>query len=517
MRITNLGLQFKAVAERFPSQAALRFHKEPPVTYERLDRDANRSAHYLFNAGVRRGDVIALAGVKTPRIFGLLIGALKIGAIYTFVDPETPSERLRHILGVCTPKIFFIDESLEMTLQGADEALGGRTVPLHSEGFAADIDRQTDQEPSGTTQVIGSDPAYIMFTSGSTGIPKGAVMSHANVLNLIAWSRERFSITEEDVLTNVNPIFFDNSVFDIYSALFTGASLAPMPKGLVIDAGALVAAVDELRCSIWFSVPSLLIYLSAMKALTRDKLKSIRVFIFGGEGYPLPKLRALFDLYSQRAKLVNVYGPTECTCICSAYDISASDFQDEAKLPPIGRLIKNFDYRILDDGLRPIPAGEIGELCLLGPNVGQGYYNDPERTGKSFIHNHGLMYKTGDLFRQDPETGTLHIVGRKDNQIKHMGYRIELEEIDVALCRLSSVKQAVSFQASIKGFSKIVSVVSKREPDVSAKSIRQGLSAFLPPYMIPSVIYFEDELPKNPNGKVDRRGIMGKYSRDLQS
>jgi len=253
-----------------------------------------------------------------------------------------------------------------------------------------------------------------------------------------------------------------------------------------------------------------------MKALNPDTMKSIRRFIFGGEGYPKSKLKQLYDLYSDRAQIFNVYGPSECTCICSSYEITASDFDDLQGFPPLGRLAPNFSGLILTETGRRVPAGEIGELCLLGPNVGSGYYNDLERTGQVFVQNPEndcypeIMYKTGDLVKYNPEDGKIHIVGRRDNQIKHMGYRIELEEIETALSCVPHVSQAIAIHRQQRGLSQIVAVVASTQP-LKEGELRQNLKAFIPDYMIPSAFFFETELPKNQNGKVDRVKIAERY------
>jgi D-alanine--poly(phosphoribitol) ligase subunit 1 len=354
-----------------------------------------------------------------------------------------------------------------------------------------------------TRSVTGSNPAYIMFTSGSTGFPKGAVMTHANVLNLIAWSQKTFSITIDDILTNVNPLYFDNSVFDFYAALFTGAVLVPLSKEETSDPKLLVEKIDEGACTLWFSVPSLLIFLQTMRATDGKHLRSIRRFVFGGEGYPKAKLKQLFDTYTPASEFFNVYGPTECTCICSSYRLTNEDFDDLRGLPPLGYLADNFDYLITD-----------GELCLLGPNVGRGYYNDPERTAQSFVQNPthdkfiDIMYRTGDLVKLNPADGKLYIEGRKDNQIKHMGYRIELEEIEAALYCLDYVSEAAVLHTNSNGLSRIVAVVAG---DFDNEQIRRDLKQIVPSYMVPSVFHREKILPKNPNGKVDRRQLAERY------
>jgi D-alanine--poly(phosphoribitol) ligase subunit 1 len=218
-------------------------------------------------------------------------------------------------------------------------------------------------------------------------------------------------------------------------------------------------------------------------------------------------LAKLFDLYGRRCRLHNVYGPTECTCICSAYEITAEDLRDGAGLPPLGRIADNFGYLILDGDAAAAP-GEIGELCLLGPQVGLGYYNDPERTQSAFVQNPlaqslpQRMYRTGDLVRD--VNGLLHFIGRKDNQIKHMGYRIELEEIEAAINRLDYVTQAAVIYKRVRdSFGHIVAYVVADSPLDDAR-LRGDLLSLLPPYMIPNRFVVSSELPKNPNGKIDR-------------
>jgi len=268
-----------------------------------------------------------------------------------------------------------------------------------------------------------------------------------------------------------------------------------------------VRRVDEAECTIWFSVPSLLIYLMTMKVLRADTFLRIRTIIFGGEGYPKSELAKLFALYGERCRLVNVYGPTECTCICSAFSISAGDLAGPG-FPPLGRIADNFSYLVLDAD-KPVMPGEIGELCLMGPQLGLGYYNDAERTNAAFVGNplasarSERMYRTGDLVRE--LDGMLHFVGRKDNQIKHMGYRIELEEIEAAINELAYVIQAaVIYQRVSESFGHIVAYIASGEESVTEGRAREDLKSQLPAYMIPNRFIISSQLPKNANGKVDR-------------
>lgn len=505
--IYNLGLLFERVAEAHAGRPALKFADGPVLTYAALDALSARIARRLLMSGAGRGRVVAVFADKRPETYATMLACLRIGAAYTLLDKASPAERLSRILGKARPAVIVVDAPLPGELGGALAGLGARVL-----GPGLDLDGIAAGPLAETAEVTGADPAYLMFTSGSTGFPKGAVMTHANVLNFRDWSLAAFAITPADVLSNVNPLYFDNSVFDVYSALFSGAALAPFDRAEIEDARRLVAGIDRAGCTLWFSVPSLLVYLTTMKALGPGSFRSLRAIVFGGEGYPKTELRKLFELYGARAALWNVYGPTECTCICSAYRIGDADFADMQGLAPLGRMAPNFSHLILD-GDAPAAPGAVGELCLLGPQVGLGYHNDPERTAAAFVANPlnrrfaERMYRTGDLVRLDPETGLVRFVGRRDNQIKHMGYRIELEEIDAALNGLACVRQAAAVYLRTRpGFGRIMAAAACAG-EASEARLLAGLRRTLPAYMIPSRVVIMDALPKNPNGKVDRRAL----------
>ena len=516
----NLGLCFQNIVERYPQRVAVWLNERETYTYTDLNRQANCLARFLLQQGLASRDVVCISGFKTVHTFALILACLKIGAVYSIFDPDSPLERLHKIFLTCRPRLVAADGNLLQKM--ADSLVELSCNSINTDELAGTMEGLDDANLSTTADITGAAPSYIMFTSGSTGIPKGAVMTHANVLNLISWSRATYAITPEDILTNVNPLYFDNSVFDLYSALFNGACLVPFSKQETRSPKLLVEKLDAAGCTLWFSVPSLLIFLQTMKAVDGKYLRSIKRFVFGGEGYPKSKLRALFDVYSNTSEFFNVSGPTECTCICSSYKITADDFRDLQGFPPLGSIAANFSYLILDDEEKKVPTGELGELCLLGPNVGLGYYNDPKRTAASFVQNpyntvfREVMYKTGDLVRLDPADGKLYIHGRKDNQIKHMGYRIELEEIETALNRVEYISEAIAIHSNNGGLSRIIAVLAVRQP-VTDDQVRQDLRKLIPDYMIPSTFYYEDILPKTPNGKVDRKWLKETFlARDAE-
>lgn len=478
------------------------------MTYGELDALANQTAAYFLQRGLKRRDVVGIVHSKSVHCYAAMIAALKVGAAYVNLDDQNPPARLAHILATARPALVFAERIPEPFREPLAKA-GASCIESSDDGVRGAIDAATSGEPPGVELTTGSDPAYIMYTSGSTGVPKGAIMTHANVLNFGAWIGSRFGVGPGDVLTNVNPMYFDNSVFDFYGALLNGATLAPVPRDVVADGAALLRAVEEAECTLWFSVPSLLIYLMTLKLLGPDRLPSVRSFVFGGEGYPKPELRKLHAAFGDRSTLINVYGPTECTCMCSAWDVRREDLEGETGLVTLGPIAENFGMLVLD-GDRPVAAGEVGELCLLGPQVGLGYANDPERTRTAFAPNplnaswNERMYRTGDLVRLGRDGRMLDFVGRKDNQIKHMGYRIELEEIESAINKIDGVVQcAVLLRQGRRSLKTLVAYVASQRA-LDEQHLRAELEKLLPPYMIPQQFDVREHLPKNANGKIDR-------------
>ncbi len=504
----NIGLAYVAIAKAFPSNAAFRFSDGRVVTHADFDALSNRVAAVLADRGIVRRDVVGIVHTKTLGCYAAMMGALKIGAAYVNLDDQNPPARLKHILATARPKVICAETVPESVRLSSNDG-GVELFELGDARVADEVDRANEHPALDASSVTGADPAYIMYTSGSTGVPKGALMTHANVLNFGAWVGARFGIGPSDTLTNVNPMYFDNSVFDFYGALLNGAAIVPVTREVLSDPARMLEQVEAAGATIWFSVPSLLIYLTALKLLAREGIPKIRTFGFGGEGYPKPELRKLFATFAARSTLVNVYGPTECTCICSAWDVRAEDLDDPNGLVTLGPVADNFSMLVLD-GDRPVEAGGVGELCLLGPQVGLGYANDPERTQRAFTPSPlnaawtERMYRTGDLVRLGADGRSLDFVGRKDNQVKHMGYRIELEEIEAALNQLEGVVQSATLlRAARRDLKQLVAYVAA-DRVVAPETLRAGLARLLPPYMIPQRFEVRSALPKNANGKVDR-------------
>lgn len=511
----NLKHSFEQVVGRHSKRIALTYEDpKDNLSYQHLDELSNQLASCFLARGIKKNDVVAIANGKKSSTFVAMIACLKIGAVYTNIDEDNPLSRTQKILAACQPALLFCE-----SMQGADLISFCQKSDLPVMHFnLAEIKNYSTDPIILMPDITGSCPAYIMFTSGSTGTPKGVVISHGNLLSFIGWSIDRFAVTPDDIFANVSPIYFDNSVFDIYTCLFSGATLAPIDKSITKQPLKLVNLINELKCTVWFSVPSLLIYLNTFKVLTKDAFKDIRSISFGGEGFPKTELKKIYDKYSSKIQFTNVYGPTEATCICASYDVSDKDFTDLNGILPLGFINPNVDYLILNEQGDNVSVGETAQLCLLGPNIGLGYYGDVEKTQQHFTANPlarnftGIMYQTGDLVYQDKVDNMLYFVGRVDNQIKHLGYRIELDEIEHAINSLSYVLQcAVVYKRINNIFGKIFAYVVAQEEQ--GRLSRQGLNEqmlcedlknILPIYMIPNDIIFLDALPKNSNGKIDR-------------
>jgi len=502
--IHNLGLLFYAIAKKNASKAALRYEKME-VAYEQLNNISNQIARFLLAQKVQTGDVVCIFNDKSVNAYASMLACLKIGAIYSNLDITNPLNRINKIINTCRPKLILNDFEDNVVLSDISKQ-GQNVIDINQDPFISNLETYDQDNLDISSKINGSNPAYIMFTSGSTGFPKGAIISHDNIMNFINWCIETYDVNAQDIFTNVNPIYFDNSVFDFYTSIFSGASMVPVQPEKVSNPKELVRYVNQMKCTIWFSVPSLLVYLLTTKTINEKDFSSIKRFIFGGEGFPKSKLKLLYDMFGKRSQLINVYGPTECTCICSSHIIAESDFENMIDLATLGNISANFGYEILPSDREEI---SFGELCLTGPQVGLGYYNDIDRTKESFVNNDFnnmfkvRMYRTGDLVKVDSK-GYLHFKGRTDKQIKHMGYRIELEEIEAALSSLPYVNEAaVVYDKFENGLGQIIAFVNVSAV-ISEKEIIIDIKEIVPSYMAPKFVKFLDILPKNKNGKIDQ-------------
>jgi D-alanine--poly(phosphoribitol) ligase subunit 1 len=500
----NLALKLQQVVEASPTAVAVVCDGQH-YDFQTLNKLANRFARWLAIRGVTRGQVVCLELPKIIEAYALAMACIKIGAPYAFLDPAAPVERARLTLDRCKPAV----------IVSARGGIGDRVViadQTQRQNLRGEIVAFDDGNLPETDQITGADPAYVMFTSGSTGEPKGVVIPHQGVLNLVDWASSDLGIGPRDRLTNVNPLYFDNAVFDIYAGLLNGAGIVALDALKGRPPAELVADITSNQCTFFFVVPTLFMYLDSMRLLTPEKLPSVDRFMFGGEGFPLARLRRFYQAFAGKAQLINCYGPTETSCICSSFEITASVFDTADGLAPLGRLNPDFSYRILDDALKPVTAGGVGELWLGGPGVGLGYLNNPEETKRRFCQDplidgyRAVLYRTGDLVQVEQDTGILRFRGRADNQVKLRGYRVELEEIDHAMASIPGVARALAVVLhDANGSDRLVAAYSGSR--LADADLLARCNARLPAYMVPSRFTWLENMPVNANGKADRRAI----------
>lgn len=508
-RLNNLGQALAMVARQIPDRVAIRLLSGESLTFEALEVLSARVAAWLCERGVSAGNVVGILHDKTPLPYAIMLACLRLGAIYVNLDTKSPPDRVRTILAQAQPCLLLHSADNRDLIEALAPTMDCEAADYSSPDWIAGLESVRAQP---TLDVVpGHAPAYLMFTSGSTGQPKGVVISHQSVLNFIQWGHDVLKCGVGDVVTNINPMYFDNSVFDFYVTLFNGATLVPIPDSLAKHPRRMIKEIERLGCTLWFSVPSMLVYVLRMRALETDDLPALRALIFGGEGFPKPALRELHRLLGSRVELVNVYGPTECTCICSSYTVRASDLEDDALLP-LGPMAPNFTHLIVDESLRPVEPGAVGELLIGGSNVGLGYYRDLERTAAAFIQNplhadyRDILYRSGDHVYWNADLGALRFVGRRDHQIKRMGYRIELGEIEAALQSLPEVAEGVCVSGPLGAQVAIHACVVA--PVSAVAAVEAGLRQRLPSYMIPNEIVCLSALPRNTNGKIDRVALQ---------
>jgi D-alanine--poly(phosphoribitol) ligase subunit 1 len=501
---TMLWHAFAATARRRGDAVALDFGTAT-VSFRDLAEQAGRASAWLTGLGVGAGDVVGLQIPKRGSTYALILGCLRIGAIYAPLDPRNPQQRTERMLGRLKPKLLVTSAMTHNPF--------GRTVATLHDGTVASAGWPVALDTNASAPRAPTEPAYIMHTSGSTGEPKGAVIPQRGVLSLMRWSRGLLGDPDQQRFSALNPLHFDNSVFDIYCGLVAGATLVPIETADMPDPAQWVQRLNTARASVLFSVPTLLLLLDKVGSLTPEALPHARTFVFGGEGFPIETLRAVHSRFGSAVRLINVYGPTETSCICSSLELdTAALAAATGSLPSLGRMHADFSHLVLDDAGRPVGAGATGELWIGGPNVGLGYFANREETDRRFRQDprqddyRSVYYRSGDLVREDKQ-GLLWFQGRADNQIKIAGHRVELEEIDGALEAQPGVGRALTVLSRRSGTAELVTAFETRET-VSAAVLMTALAARLPHYMRPARLIELQKLPLNANGKVDRRAVQ---------
>jgi amino acid adenylation domain-containing protein len=483
------------------------------VSYAELAALSDALRDRLCRLGVRPGDRVGIYMRKSIDALASIFGILKTGAAYVPVDPGAPVARNAYILGDCSVAAVVLERRFVPALSDQlAAAVRPHLLPLDGTSGGASLRSALEalqaEDPAPHVATVVPPPeslAYILYTSGSTGSPKGVMLSHRAGASFVDWCSDVFAPTPEDRFSSHAPLHFDLSILDVYLSLKHGAALVLIGEELGKNPARLAPLIAERRISIWYSTPSILSLLAQYGRMQEHDYGALRTVLFAGEVFPVKHLRAIKSLLP-RPRFFNLYGPTE-TNVCTFFEVPPGPIPDERHEPyPIGKACSHFESRVVDEQGRTLPPGEEGELCVAGAGVMDGYWNLAEQTARAFLPGGAGRgwYKTGDVVVEGAD-GNYVCVGRRDRMVKKRGYRVELGEIEAGLYRHPAIKEAavVSLPDPESGV-RILAFVSCR--DAKRPSVIE-LKAFcgenLPAYMVPDVFSFQETLPKTSTDKVD--------------
>ncbi|TAL42098.1 MAG: amino acid adenylation domain-containing protein, partial [Methylovulum sp.] len=502
---------FEQQAAATPDNLAVVFDGQS-LSYRQLNDEANQLAHYLSGLKTETGaplladnPLIAIAVERSLDMIVGLLAILKAGGAYVPVDPHYPAVRIRHMLKDSQAPLLLTQSRLQAQLPLAELKHDCMALCLDE----LDVSGQPAENLTGRSGP--EDLAYVIYTSGSTGMPKGAGVFHKGVTNLVHWFTTKFQLNSRDRVLIVSPFSFDLTQKNIFAPLIIGGQLH-LPTSTHYDPNHLCKIVEEQKITWLNCAPSAFYPLLEPNDEHRFlKLASLRYLFLGGEAIVFSRLKAWLDFTDGRTKLVNGYGPTECTAICAAYLLEHDREAPSSRTIPIGKPIYNCKVFILDKNLALLPIGVPGELCIAGIGIGSGYLNRPELTAEKFVEIELFgksvpIYRTGDLAKWLPD-GNLEYLGRIDHQIKLRGFRIELGEIDAVLGQHPDIQQVVTNLYEADGDKRIVAYLTTAQDNFSSDELRNWLKAKLPDYMVPSHFMVLDSLPLTPNGKIDRKAL----------
>lgn len=500
--IINVLEYLEESAGKYPDKAAF-VDSDKELTFGQLHYDAQAAGTTLLSLNVTHRPVVVLMEKSADNI-GAFMGILYSGNFYCPIDTAMPIERLKIIMKTLEPVAILTDKENEDKIMRMDLEL---PYFIYHDIISGEIDQAgLDGIRKG---LVDTDPAYVLFTSGSTGIPKGVLISHKSIIDFTDWMTRKFDITYKDNFGNQSPFYFDLSIGDLYCTLKNGCTNFIIPKKLFVFPVKLIEYLNEKEINIIFWIPSALCIVANLKALNIVKPKYLDRVLFCGEVMPNKQLN-VWRKALPKVKFVNLYGPCEAVDACTYYVVDR-DFADDESLP-IGIPCENTEIIVLNDADQLVTGDETGELCIKGSSLALGYYNNFEKTEAAFVQNPlnksypEKIYRTGDLVKYN-QYGELIYVSRKDYQIKYMGYRIELGEIEVAAGGIEGIETCACIYDDEK--QKIVFFYKGAiyKDDV----LEEAFGKKIPEYMIPNVNIWVKEFPYNANGKIDRKRLKGVY------
>lgn len=510
----NILWSLEQTAEKYADRVAVSDVNQE-LTWKELVKKAQVIGAELSEK-VQPGNPVPVLLEKSSETLAVMLGIVYAGCFYVPVNPMNPTERLRKIMEKLDPEVIISDEKGKEQLAAVGNGLENKV--MGPEALKTAIGTELSEEQySRLEQIQGqwkeTDVLYGIFTSGSTGTPKAIVVSHGAASRFIRHFTEIFEITSADVIGNQAPFDFDVSVKDIYSSIMTGAQLVLIPKEYFSTPPRLLDYLCDKKVTNLTWAVSALTLVSALKGLNYRVPESVKRVMFSGEAMPAKQLR-IWQEKLPEAKFVNLYGPTEITCNCTYFPIERQ-YEDSEKIPA-GKAFPGRRVILVDEeGKQVTEPGVQGEICSAGESLANGYYKEPEQTAEKFVlypvdGTEQRMYRTGDLGSYDEE-GNIVFAGRKDFQIKHMGYRIEPGEIEAAIGALPEIHACVCIYLETTD-----EILLFYQGKIKQEALSAAVSGKLPAYMRPNKFIRIRQMPYNSNGKVDRKLLKTNYLEENQ-
>lgn len=495
--MTSITNYLDITAKKFPDKVAFVDEKRS-ITFSELRTESRKIASALIRAG-KHHQPIAIFLDKSVNCIAAFLGSAYSGNFYTPLDTSMPVSRIYKILDTLQPTAIITDSA---HVEQATSFAGKAFVYNYEDMLKESVDDLAVDYVE--HKIIDTDICYVLFTSGSTGVPKGVIVPHRGVIAYTEWVHDTFDFTSETVIGNQTPLYFSMSVQDVYQTLRSGCTTYFIPRQLFSFPIKLLDYMNDHQISSIYWVPSALCLVANLRALGRRKLPYLKQVLFAGESMPSKQLN-MWRNAIPHVKYHNLFGPTEVTDICTFYTLDRRI--EDSESVPIGWPCRNVGILVLDEEDKAVTEEMQGELCVKGSFLAFGYYNNPEKTKEVFTQNPlnkkypEIIYRTGDLVKWN-RYGELIYVGRKDFQIKHMGYRIELGEIETAAGALNQVDANVCVYEEKRD--RIHIFYTGR---ATADELIKGLEEMIPAYMIPNDIHHLKTMPLNLNGKIDRKAL----------